>query len=194
MAVLWMAKEGGRSFCSKRACFVLQLCKKLGVVKVPVCPLSTTQRIETKRHRVCLEVPADVVCKNDDEEKHFGKRPRLNLIPPRTPSQDIRRNKGILSWPFLDWSCKEAKLPIITWKTVSSNLVYRSPEVGGHTDQADVVGSISQKLHAKSRRSGPPSTLRQNSCSSHLSVPAQEWTPLGSSCADVDRHHHSACS
>uniref|UniRef100_H3D0F1 [histone H3]-trimethyl-L-lysine(9) demethylase n=1 Tax=Tetraodon nigroviridis TaxID=99883 RepID=H3D0F1_TETNG len=54
----------------------------------------STHRIETKRHRVCLEVPADVISKNDEEEKPYGKRPRLNLIPPRTLSQDVRRNKG----------------------------------------------------------------------------------------------------
>ncbi|XP_028988867.1 lysine-specific demethylase 4A isoform X2 [Betta splendens] len=53
---------------------------------------STTQRIETKRHRVCLEVPEDVVPKDDDEQ--YGKRPRLSLIPPRTLCQDGRRNKG----------------------------------------------------------------------------------------------------
>ncbi|XP_056913013.1 lysine-specific demethylase 4A [Takifugu flavidus] len=55
---------------------------------------STTQRIETKRHRVCLEVPDDVVSKSDEDEEHYGKRPRLNLIPPRAPSQDVRRTKG----------------------------------------------------------------------------------------------------
>ncbi|XP_071347412.1 lysine-specific demethylase 4A isoform X2 [Trachinotus anak] len=57
---------------------------------------STTQRIETKRHRVCLEVPEEVVPKDEDEEdeEQYGKRPRLNLIPPRTMSQDGKRNKG----------------------------------------------------------------------------------------------------
>ncbi|XP_035526704.1 lysine-specific demethylase 4A isoform X3 [Morone saxatilis] len=57
---------------------------------------STTQRIETKRHRVCLEVPQEVVPKDEDEEdmEQYGKRPRLNLIPPRTLSQDGKRNKG----------------------------------------------------------------------------------------------------
>lgn len=80
-------------------------------------------------------------------------------------------------------------------QTVSFSFVYRSAEIGGHTDQADAVGSISQKLHTKSQRSGPSSTLRQNSGSSHLlSVPPQEWTPLGFGCTDVDRHHHTACS
>lgn len=60
--------------------------------------LSAMQRIETKRHRVCLEVPADVVSKDDDEddEERYGKRPRLNLIPPRTMSQDVKKNKGIV--------------------------------------------------------------------------------------------------
>ncbi|XP_041804816.1 lysine-specific demethylase 4A-like isoform X3 [Chelmon rostratus] len=57
---------------------------------------STTQRIETKRHRVCLEVPEEVVPKDEDEEdvEQYGKRPRLSLIPPRTVSQDGKRNKG----------------------------------------------------------------------------------------------------
>ncbi|AWP04316.1 putative lysine-specific demethylase 4A-like [Scophthalmus maximus] len=57
---------------------------------------STTQRIETKRHRVCLEVPEEVVPKDEDDEdeEHYGKRPRLSLIPPRTTSQDGKRNKG----------------------------------------------------------------------------------------------------
>uniref|UniRef100_A0A8C4EW26 [histone H3]-trimethyl-L-lysine(9) demethylase n=1 Tax=Dicentrarchus labrax TaxID=13489 RepID=A0A8C4EW26_DICLA len=58
---------------------------------------STTQRIETKRHRVCLEVPQEVVPKDEDEEdmEQYGKRPRLNLIPPRTLSQDGKRNKEV---------------------------------------------------------------------------------------------------
>ncbi|XP_060939870.1 lysine-specific demethylase 4A isoform X3 [Limanda limanda] len=57
---------------------------------------SMTQRIETKRHRVCLEVPKEVAPKDEDEEEaeQYGKRPRLNLIPPRTAPQDGRRNKG----------------------------------------------------------------------------------------------------
>ncbi|XP_042353155.1 lysine-specific demethylase 4A isoform X2 [Plectropomus leopardus] len=57
---------------------------------------STTQRIETKRHRVCLEVPEEVVPKDEDEEdmEQYGKRPRLSLIPPRHTSQDGKRTKG----------------------------------------------------------------------------------------------------
>ncbi|XP_054482589.1 lysine-specific demethylase 4A-like isoform X2 [Anoplopoma fimbria] len=57
---------------------------------------STTQRIETKRHRVCLEVPEEVVPKDEDEDdaEQYGKRPRLSLIPPRTTSQDGKRTKG----------------------------------------------------------------------------------------------------
>ncbi|CAG01941.1 unnamed protein product, partial [Tetraodon nigroviridis] len=72
--------------------------ERKGGVSVPVCALSSTHRIETKRHRVCLEVPADVISKNDEEEKPYGKRPRLNLIPPRTLSQDVRRNKAAPMW------------------------------------------------------------------------------------------------
>ncbi|KAL7387000.1 hypothetical protein ABVT39_016858 [Epinephelus coioides] len=57
---------------------------------------STTQRIETKRHRVCLEVPEEVVPKDEDEDdvEQYEKRPRLSLIPPRTTSQDGKRTKG----------------------------------------------------------------------------------------------------
>ncbi|KAM9350149.1 lysine-specific demethylase 4A isoform 1-T1 [Symphorus nematophorus] len=57
---------------------------------------SATQRIETKRHRVCLEVPEEVVPKEEDDEdmEQYGKRPRLSLIPPRFTSQDGKRNKG----------------------------------------------------------------------------------------------------
>ncbi|XP_056149050.1 lysine-specific demethylase 4A [Lampris incognitus] len=56
---------------------------------------SPKQRIETKRHRVCLEVPQEVVPKDEEEEeKQYGKRPRLSLMPPRTASPECRRNKG----------------------------------------------------------------------------------------------------
>ncbi|XP_074544517.1 lysine-specific demethylase 4A isoform X2 [Halichoeres trimaculatus] len=57
-----------------------------------------TQRIETKRHRVCLDLPDEVVPKDEDEDEEdmgqYGKRPRLSLIPPRTVSQDGKRHKG----------------------------------------------------------------------------------------------------
>lgn len=49
---------------------------------------------------MCLEVPEDVVPKDDDEEEEdgqYGKRPRLSLIPPRIISQDGKRNKGIVT-------------------------------------------------------------------------------------------------
>ncbi|XP_055084374.1 lysine-specific demethylase 4A isoform X1 [Periophthalmus magnuspinnatus] len=58
---------------------------------------STTQRIETKRHRVCLDVPVEVVPKEenlDEQDQEYGKRPRLSLIPPRNISLDAKRNKG----------------------------------------------------------------------------------------------------
>ncbi|KAM8839787.1 lysine-specific demethylase 4A [Synchiropus picturatus] len=56
---------------------------------------SMPQRIETKRHRVCLELPDEVVPKEeDDDEVEYGKRPRLNLMPPKNSAQDIRRSKG----------------------------------------------------------------------------------------------------
>lgn len=67
---------------------------KLG--KSVLLNLSTKQRIETKRHRVCLEVPEEVVPQVEDEdEEQYGKRPRLSLIPPRAVAQDGKRNKGI---------------------------------------------------------------------------------------------------
>lgn len=52
------------------------------------------QRIEAKRHRVCLEVPDEVVPKEDDDVEHYGKRQRLSLIPHRTAIHDGKRNKG----------------------------------------------------------------------------------------------------
>nr|XP_061797327.1 lysine-specific demethylase 4A-like [Nerophis lumbriciformis] len=59
---------------------------------------SPPQRIETKRHRVCLELPKEVVPKDEDDENGdmvlYAKRPRLNLLPPRTMPQDGKRNKG----------------------------------------------------------------------------------------------------
>ncbi|KAM9790290.1 lysine-specific demethylase 4A isoform 1-T1 [Syngnathus typhle] len=56
---------------------------------------SPLQRIETKRHRVCLQLPDEVVPKDTDEEMTlYAKRPRLNLLPPRITSQDGKRNKG----------------------------------------------------------------------------------------------------
>ncbi|KAM4551873.1 lysine-specific demethylase 4A isoform 2-T2 [Odontesthes bonariensis] len=54
----------------------------------------STQRIETKRHRVCLDVPEEVVPKDEEDAEQYGKRPRLSLIPPRTTAQDGKRNKG----------------------------------------------------------------------------------------------------
>ncbi|XP_061775815.1 lysine-specific demethylase 4A isoform X2 [Nerophis ophidion] len=59
---------------------------------------SPPQRIETKRHRVCLELPKEVVPKDEDDENGemvlYAKRPRLTLLPPRTMPQDGKRNKG----------------------------------------------------------------------------------------------------
>lgn len=48
---------------------------------------------------MCLEVPEEVVPKDEDEEdvEQYGKRPRLSLIPPRTAFQDGKRNKGIIT-------------------------------------------------------------------------------------------------
>lgn len=81
---------------------------------------STTQRIETKRHRVCLELPEEVIPKDEgeEEEEEYGKRPRLSLIPPRNVSQDGKKKQ-------------------------------RSSEVGCHTDQAHVTGPLSPKLNSK---------------------------------------------
>uniref|UniRef100_A0A8C4ZMX0 [histone H3]-trimethyl-L-lysine(9) demethylase n=1 Tax=Gadus morhua TaxID=8049 RepID=A0A8C4ZMX0_GADMO len=58
-----------------------------------------TQRIETKRHRVCLELPDNVIPQEEEEEEEdeddqYGKRPRLSLLPPRYASPDCKRHKG----------------------------------------------------------------------------------------------------
>uniref|UniRef100_A0A8C7XPS8 [histone H3]-trimethyl-L-lysine(9) demethylase n=1 Tax=Oryzias sinensis TaxID=183150 RepID=A0A8C7XPS8_9TELE len=55
----------------------------------------STQRIETKRHRVCLEVPSEVALKDEDDPEQYGKRPRLSLIPPRPAIHDGKKNKGV---------------------------------------------------------------------------------------------------
>ncbi|KAJ3594444.1 hypothetical protein NHX12_003751 [Muraenolepis orangiensis] len=62
---------------------------------------SPTQRIETKRHRVCLELPDNIIpeeeegdCNEEQEEDQYGKRPRLSLLPPRYLSTDCKRHKG----------------------------------------------------------------------------------------------------
>ncbi|XP_071382980.1 LOW QUALITY PROTEIN: lysine-specific demethylase 4A-like [Centroberyx affinis] len=82
-------EEGFNDITSSSNSSSLESCGEEGERKSP------TQRIETKRHRVCLEVPEEVVPKDEDEEEEqYGKRPRLSLIPPRTVSQDCRRNKG----------------------------------------------------------------------------------------------------
>ncbi|KAM6948767.1 lysine-specific demethylase 4A [Aplochiton taeniatus] len=56
---------------------------------------SPTLRIGTKRHRVCLEVPEDMVPKEEEEEEEeFIKRPRLSLLPPRAVTEENRKLKG----------------------------------------------------------------------------------------------------
>lgn len=72
-------------------------------VKLSVWYFLSIQRIETKRHRVCLEVPNEVVPKDEDEDdaEQYGKRPRLSLMPPRTSAQDGKRNKGFHHLHFL---------------------------------------------------------------------------------------------
>lgn len=53
---------------------------------------------------MCLEVPEEVVPKNEDddddeeEEQQYGKRPRLSLIPPRSLLHDGKKNKGSNTW------------------------------------------------------------------------------------------------
>uniref|UniRef100_A0A8C6WKC7 [histone H3]-trimethyl-L-lysine(9) demethylase n=1 Tax=Neogobius melanostomus TaxID=47308 RepID=A0A8C6WKC7_9GOBI len=74
----------------------------------------STTRIETKRHRVCLEVPVDMVPKEEppDEDQEYGKRPRLSLIPPRIVSQDGKRNKGTTNSTvyYVKWSFWQHKV------------------------------------------------------------------------------------
>uniref|UniRef100_A0A8C6NYS1 [histone H3]-trimethyl-L-lysine(9) demethylase n=1 Tax=Nothobranchius furzeri TaxID=105023 RepID=A0A8C6NYS1_NOTFU len=60
------------------------------------CERRSMHRIETKRHRVCLEVPREVVPKDEDDAEQYCKRPRLSLIPPRSSVPDGRRSKGTL--------------------------------------------------------------------------------------------------
>lgn len=66
---------------------------------------------------MCLEVPEEVVPKdeNEDDEEQYEKRPRLSLIPPRATAQDGKRNKGIIYYlcVILLVSCRAAK-PLIT--------------------------------------------------------------------------------
>lgn len=58
---------------------------------------------------MCLEVPEEVVPKDEDEDdvEQYEKRPRLSLIPPRTASQDGKRTKGIITcaWCSTFLSC-----------------------------------------------------------------------------------------
>uniref|UniRef100_A0A3Q3G9G4 [histone H3]-trimethyl-L-lysine(9) demethylase n=1 Tax=Kryptolebias marmoratus TaxID=37003 RepID=A0A3Q3G9G4_KRYMA len=77
----------GDTFTSSSSSCSIELCGEDGERK-------STQRIESKRHRVCLEVPNEVVPKDEDDSEQYGKRPRLSLIPPRTTAQDGKRNKG----------------------------------------------------------------------------------------------------
>ncbi|KAK6310452.1 hypothetical protein J4Q44_G00185070 [Coregonus suidteri] len=49
---------------------------------------SPTQRIGTKRHRVCLDVPDEVVPKDEEEDEEYGKKARLGLSTQGTGAED----------------------------------------------------------------------------------------------------------
>jgi len=82
--------------------FKWQICQRTVEKTSRLTSPSPTQRIETKRHRVCLEVPDNVIPKEDEEEdgdrddddEQYGKRPRPSLLPPRYASPDCKRPKG----------------------------------------------------------------------------------------------------
>lgn len=64
---------------------------------------------------MCLEVPEEVVPKDEDDEdvELYGKRPRLSLIPPRTMAQDGKRNKGIMiTTPFYCFPIWQPRLKV----------------------------------------------------------------------------------
>uniref|UniRef100_A0A674D6G2 [histone H3]-trimethyl-L-lysine(9) demethylase n=1 Tax=Salmo trutta TaxID=8032 RepID=A0A674D6G2_SALTR len=51
---------------------------------------SPTQRIGTKRHRVCLDVPDEVVPKDEEEEEEYGKKARLGLTTQGTGAEECK--------------------------------------------------------------------------------------------------------
>uniref|UniRef100_UPI0037E96029 lysine-specific demethylase 4A isoform X3 n=1 Tax=Semicossyphus pulcher TaxID=241346 RepID=UPI0037E96029 len=122
---------------------------------------SATQRIETKRHRVCLDVPDEVVPKDEDDEdvELYGKRPRLSLIPPRTVSQDGKRNKG------------PPKLVVTPTKLTLLDPFHRS------LTQSN--GDVSRPPHYTKTRAPAISSLSQPR-NGHLSVSvAPSWSEVG---------------
>lgn len=109
---------------------------------------------------MCLELPEEVVPKDEDDEdvELYGKRPRLSLIPPRTMAQDGKRNKGIMiTTPFYCFLIWQPRLKVTIYlqrykiKCFSSSpdFIYRPTKVGCHTNQAHFNGSISQGLEPK---------------------------------------------
>uniref|UniRef100_A0A8C6T479 [histone H3]-trimethyl-L-lysine(9) demethylase n=1 Tax=Neogobius melanostomus TaxID=47308 RepID=A0A8C6T479_9GOBI len=136
----------------------------------------STTRIETKRHRVCLEVPVDMVPKEEppDEDQEYGKRPRLSLIPPRIVSQDGKRNKGTTNSTvyYVKWSFWQHK-------------VLKSFNSGRHPHQAHFTGPFQPRPprvrpvpsphYARTR---PPAILSQTEpWNGHLSLTAASALP-----------------
>ncbi|XP_064798448.1 lysine-specific demethylase 4A-like [Oncorhynchus masou masou] len=58
---------------------------------------SPTQRIGTKRHRVCLDVPDEVVPK--DEEEEYGKKARLGLTTQGTGAEECKDTVTLMDLP-----------------------------------------------------------------------------------------------
>uniref|UniRef100_A0A4W5N3N7 [histone H3]-trimethyl-L-lysine(9) demethylase n=1 Tax=Hucho hucho TaxID=62062 RepID=A0A4W5N3N7_9TELE len=59
---------------------------------------SPTQRIGTKRHRVCLDVPDEVVPKDEEEEEEYGKKARLGLA---TGAEECKDTVTLRDLPYV---------------------------------------------------------------------------------------------
>ncbi|XP_029381007.1 lysine-specific demethylase 4A isoform X2 [Echeneis naucrates] len=149
---------------------------------------SMTQRIETKRHRVCLEVPEEVVPK-DEEEEQYGKRPRLSLIPPRIVSQDGKRNKGppklvvtptklTLMDPFhrgLTQSKSDGGRPPHYTKTRAPAISSQSPARNGHLS-VSVASTWSEATTQPTRKMGVASLLFHRTLSPKDTLQVHSYT------------------
>ncbi|XP_034038547.1 lysine-specific demethylase 4A-like [Thalassophryne amazonica] len=161
---------------------------------------SATKRIESKRHRVCLEVPDEVVPKEeDDEEELYGKRPRLSLIPPRLMSQDFKRNKGppklvvtptklTLIDPFhrtLGQSNIDASRPPHYTKTRAPAISSQSEPRNGHLS-VGVVPTLKDATAQPARKMGVASLLFHRTLSPKDPLQVQSYTVE----KQQQQHHH----
>uniref|UniRef100_A0A3Q2U3F5 [histone H3]-trimethyl-L-lysine(9) demethylase n=1 Tax=Fundulus heteroclitus TaxID=8078 RepID=A0A3Q2U3F5_FUNHE len=136
----------GDSFCSNSS---------LGETSCEDGERKSTQRIETKRHRVCLQVPDEVVPKDEEDTETYGKRPRLSLIPHRTAVHDGKRNKG------------PPKLVVTPTKLTLIDPFHR-----GMAQSYDNGGR--QPHYTKTR--APAISARSMARNGHLSLSAPAWT------------------